>query len=710
MTVIPRIGALFVCLVITFVQSASAQTTPLPFQGSTYSLSGDGRFLVYDVEPSTGTPVGSVWIYDRHTGQPERVDVSSAGAASNLTSTCPAVSTTGRFVAFLSAANNLVTDDTNNRIDLFVRDRQTGQTTRESFHSNGAQVTGSIGGTCPSISGDGRYVAFLSAQSLVVADTNVGWDVYVRDRTLATITLVSVSNTGQVGVGSDPGWEPRISANGRYVAFTTTERAVLVPDSPGPSGAPIQVLVRDLQTSQTTLVSRSSAGMHGNGMSQHPTISADGRFVAFYSQAGDLVAGDISGIGGFTDTFVHDRETGETTMVSVSSAGVQANNHSGQGLNKSPSISHDGRYIAFHSSATNLVPMDTNAAGDMFVRDRVLQTTYRATLKGDQSQVLPCAGPSPRTENPVLSDSGIDMILTTALPISGSCPATLAQYMRRVWSASPRDHDLDRRTDVVVFRPSTGTWFTRLSATNGGAAWTWGSAGDIPVAADFDGDGRSDYAVFRPSSGVWYWMHSWTNGATYGQFPWGQTGDVPAPGDYDGDGKADPTVVRPSTGTWFAKLSGANFTTNLILQFGANGDVPVPADYDGDRKMDVAVYRPSAGVWFIRHSSTGAVVIRQWGNSTDLTVPGDYDGDERADIAVYRPSQGVWFIAKSTTNFATYDAIQWGVGADVPVPGDYNGDGKMDVAVFRPSSSTWWIYNQFALFWGTAGDIPIGSR
>jgi Tol biopolymer transport system component len=704
MTIVPRIAALVVSLVICVARLAAAQTTLLPLPGPNHSLGGNGRFVVYET-PASGGVVAGVWIYDRHTGQHERIDVSSAGTPSNFNSQCTSASVTGRFVVFLSSGTNLVTGDTNNVYDVFVRDRQTGQTTRESFHENGTQITANVSGHCPTIGSDGRYVAFGTAESLAAADTNNGNDIYVRDRTLATTAIVSVSSAGQAGI-QEGGWEGRISANGRFVAFFTNEANVLVPGSPGPSGAVSQVLVRDLQTSQTTLVSRSTAGMHGNGRSDNPAISGDGQYVAFRSQAPDLVASDSVDV----DVFVHDRDTGETTMVSVSSAGVHANGGSANCCIPI-SLSADGRYVAFTSVATNLVPLDTNGAEDIFVRDRTLQTTVRASLKGDQSEAMLCAGGSDFARDPVLSDSGIDVVLMTSLPLVGGCPSTNKKYVRRVWPASAGDFDLDRRADVSVFRPGNSTWIARFSATETGAAWQWGAAGDIPTAADFDGDGRTDYAVFRPSTGVWYWLHSWANGLSYGQFHWGAPGDVPAPGDYDGDGKADPTVFRPSTGTWFAKLSGANFATNLILQFGANGDVPVAADYDGDRKTDLAVFRPSSGVWFIRHSSTGAVVIRQWGSNGDITVPGDYDGDERADIAVYRPSQGVWFIAKSTTDFVTYDAIQWGVGADVPVPGDYNGDGRMDPAVFRPGSpATWWIYNQFAMFWGTAGDVPIGGR
>jgi Tol biopolymer transport system component len=429
-TNVPRIVAGFVSLIICIVQPAAAQTTFLDFNiGTAEGLSGNGRFVVH-LGDAYGLTSG-VSIYDRQTGQHERVDVSSAGVPSNNLSFCPSVSGTGRFVAFASVGNNLVAGDSNFVPDVFVRDRQTGQTTRESFYANGAQLflSGTLG--CPSISDDGRYVVFNTQEPLVKADTNNGNDTYVRDRTLATTTIVSVTSAGQVVSPHGAQSDPRISANGRFVTWNSY--GPLVSGSMG-----FQVWVRDLQTSQTTLVSRSTERVPGDYISGIPAISGDGRYVAFYSRASNLVAGDV----GFSDAFVHDRETGVTRMVSVSSAGAQANYHSGLDNLAVPSISYDGRYISFMTRASNLVPSDTNDAEDIFVRDQVTQTTFRATLKSDGSESTSCllngatGGPS------FLSYSGSEILLMTALRLvhfntGPECSDSLHPYIRRLPPPAP---------------------------------------------------------------------------------------------------------------------------------------------------------------------------------------------------------------------------------------------------------------------------------
>ena len=271
------------------------------------------------------------------------------------------------------------------------------------------------------------------------------------------------------------------------------------------------------------------------------------------------------------------------------------------------------------------------------------------------------------------------------------------------------DFDADGKTDVAIYRPSTGDWYIINSSSGTITVQQFGSNGDQPVPADYDGDGKTDIAVYRPSTGFWYIMKT-SGGFTTQQF--GSPGDQPFPADYDGDGKADIAVYRPSTGFWYIMKSSGGYT---VQQFGSPGDIPVPADYDGDGRADIAVYRPSTGFWYIMNSGVfGSYTVQQFGSPGDQAIAADYDGDGKADIAVYRPSTGFWYIMNSGV-FGSYTVQQFGSPGDKPVPADYDGDGKTDIAVYRPSTGFWYIINSGAFGsytvqqFGATGDVAVPS-
>ena len=236
-------------------------------------------------------------------------------------------------MAFVSYASNLVSGDTNEWDDIFVYDRQADITTRVSVASDGTQ--GNDWSYTPSISADGRYVAFQSASTNLVSDDSNGFfDIFVHDRQTGTTTLVSVASDGSLGNNASN--STSISADGRYVAFLSGATNLVSEDT---NLGHEDVFVHDRQTGQTSLVSRASDGTQGIYGSSSPSISADGRFVAFSSFAYNLVSEDTNNM---YDIFVHDRQTGATTRVSVASDGTQGYDDSIGAY-----ISADGRYVAF---------------------------------------------------------------------------------------------------------------------------------------------------------------------------------------------------------------------------------------------------------------------------------------------------------------------------------------------------------------------------
>jgi hypothetical protein len=262
--------------------------------------------------------------------------------------------------------------------------------------------------------------------------------------------------------------------------------------------------------------------------------------------------------------------------------------------------------------------------------------------------------------------------------------------------------DADGKSDIAVYRPSTGVWYSLNTTDPGFQAVQFGIAEDRIVPGDYDGDGTTDRAVWRPSTGVWYVLNS-GGGSTIVQF--GTTGDVPVPGDYDGDLKNDLAVWRPSTGVWFiARSSDGAYD---IRQFGVASDKATQGDFDADAKTDIAIWRPSTGVWYIWRSSDLGFSIFGFGLDGDLPVHADYDGDGKTDAAVFRPSNSVWYLNRSSAGFT---AGQFGIATDKPVPADFDGDGKSDIAVFR--DGTWYALrtsdNIIAMSsFGLPGDVPV---
>ncbi|MER7043531.1 RICIN domain-containing protein [Streptomyces jumonjinensis] len=289
---------------------------------------------------STGAQTAGFWRY---------VDVSS-------------VSATGRYLVFESGA------------DIAVRDLAAGTTEPLGLTAAPARRSRSYYGGGPGITQDGRYVVFLSDAALVAADTNAGQDVYLRDRHTGANELISRSATGQPGNGMSE-W-PSISPNGRHVVFLSNADNLV----PGDTNASTDVFLRDRQTGTVERVNLTAAGGQGDSSAWAPRVSADGWHVSFTSGATDLVAGDTNRS---SDVFVRDRQTGTTERVSVSSGGGQ-----GDKTSYDSSISADGRYVAFESSAANLVAGDTNNALDVFVRDRQSGATERVSLSSGGGQGL----------------------------------------------------------------------------------------------------------------------------------------------------------------------------------------------------------------------------------------------------------------------------------------------------------------------------------
>jgi len=429
------------------------------------AMSGDGRYVAFEsaatnLVPGDTNGLSDIFVHDRATGTTTRVSVVSGGAqatgSAGMRSRRPSISADGRYVAFDSDFPTLVTGDTNGKPDVFVHDRVTGQTTRVSVATGGVEAVGdALGNIRPSISADGRLVAFISdAANLVSGDTNGFLDAFVHDRVTGETTRVSVRSGGAQATGADT-FSVALSADGRYAAFDS-EASVVTPDGNGDR----DVFVHDRVTGDTVRVSVATGGAEADGPfgSRGPSISRDGRYVVFESDAANLVPGDTNGV---SDVFQHDRATGRTSRVSLSSLNTQPTAPAGASPISSgmAAVSADGRVVAFSSTAATLVGGDTNLLRDVFVRDTRMFVRGLVSITENGDQIT-----QPATGRPAVSGDGRVMAFTT------DAPGVVA-------------NDLNGRADVFVHDVNDNS-VSRASVADGGLE---GGGGSGSPALNHDG-------------------------------------------------------------------------------------------------------------------------------------------------------------------------------------------------------------------------------
>lgn len=341
------------------------------------SISSNGRIVAF-ISDATNLVAGDtngaqdVFVHDLDTGITERASVASAGTQANDDVFTLSLSANGRFVAFGSYATNLVAGDTNGVIDVFVRDRDTAATERVSVATAGTQANAES--FSPAISSDGQFVAFQSdATNLVLIDTNNKIDIFVHNRLTGSTERVSVASDGTQANGDSI--SPAISSDGRFVAFASEASNLVAGDTNNRA----DIFLHDRQNDTTErIVGPAEFNTAGGTIIVAPAIGPDGGFLGFRSNADDLVPGDTNNS---FDTFMVDGDTLISERLSVSSGAVQGNADSSQ-----PAISSNNRYAAFSSIATNLVLQDTNGSEDVFVRDRDAGKTRRVSIAFDGAE------------------------------------------------------------------------------------------------------------------------------------------------------------------------------------------------------------------------------------------------------------------------------------------------------------------------------------
>ncbi len=367
---------------------------------STPQVSATGQFVVYSSHASNlvkndSNQSDDIFVYDQATKKHTRVSVNSEGEQANGGSWSPSISANGRYIVFHSVASNLVPNDTNKAIDIFLHDRMKGKTTRVNLNQKGEQANDHS--YYATISANGNHIAFQStASNLVEQDTNKKSDIFVFKRTTGVLSRISVNSDGEQA--DNYSYSASISADGRYIAFGSTASNLLSMHGNKKHNKG-HIFVHDQHTATTTQVSINRHGQPANSYSYYPSISGDGQSIAFRSEATNLVDNDDNG---FSDSFVYDLQHRTITRVNVSSLGQQANSET-----RDPVMSANGRYVVFQSNADNLVADDDNHIADIFVHDRQTGTTRRVNIS--------CSGKQANdvSYTPSLSEQGTYIVYTS---------------------------------------------------------------------------------------------------------------------------------------------------------------------------------------------------------------------------------------------------------------------------------------------------------
>ena len=440
-------------LLLVSRSSASATTAAQGGPSLDAALSADGRYVAYDsravdLVPRQNDPAGlfspNIFLFDRVMGTTTLVSHAPGQPtteALSIWSEFPAISADGSWVAFLSESIELIPGLETNRFHVFLWQRTTGTVTLASRRNGSATAGVEVYPDPPSMSADGRVVAFVSADADVIpGQVKAGgeggsdlFNVFVFDRLSGSTALVSRSHVSAQVPGNGPSTAPDLSTDGRFVTFTSQARDLVAGQTTPPS-AYQNVFLRDLALDTTVIVSRSSTEplVTANGTSSQGRISADGRFIAFVSTSSNMVPGQSATDPFQANLFLFDREAGSNRMISRPVGTTVGARYSFGSL-----LSADGSFVAYTSIASDLVPgvVDSNQGDDVF---RYSRSTETNTLLSGRAPDLPALTPPLRSScSPMLRWSARTAVSWSMRARRGCCfPVTSMRTMIRTSSCS----------------------------------------------------------------------------------------------------------------------------------------------------------------------------------------------------------------------------------------------------------------------------------
>jgi Tol biopolymer transport system component len=633
--------------------SPNAGAVYLPFYPA---ISDNGRFVAFEqyvftageTDPNLDTP-RTFSIYDALTEATTTIEIGLDGVVANGSSFLPAFSGDGRFVAFLSSASNLVAGDTNNVTDLFLYDRTTGTITQLAAVAGPNQnIHGYDFLGAPSVSQDGRFIAFESfADDLVAGDTNTSADIFVIDTVTGDIERVSVATDG---TESDAGsFSPSISADGRYIAFWSFSDALDIGDNNGSS----DVFLHDRSTGETRRISDLNAVMVPTLSAYLPKISADGNYVTYQAL---VETSTFTSPGGETfstvrfDNYLYNVETGRTFPVAERQQLVLPGTRGWEpnGNSVLPTISQNGRYISFVSQATNLANDPDGSNPNAFIQDIRTNLTRR------------------------IADE------------AGTLTSTYAQSI----SADGRS---------MALYTSQGAFLVTVFGQT-----------------DFDGDGVSEFVSYDPDSGnvainYFFGEDSFYSGNVSSAAQLGPDWMLEATGDFDADGKEDDfawrNYVTGENALWFTEFNTWHPVRSLTSLFvggrtllevvGEHWKLQGAGDFDDDYYQDDLVWLDSTTgeviIWYTENGSVvgGGKISASVAPNTGWEVAGvgDFDADNRQDDLLWRNAvtgdNAVWFMDGLTAQSSAFTTAVPDNDWQVIEISDFDQDGLPDDLMWR---------------------------
>lgn len=617
----------------------------------------------------------------------ERVNVSSNEIQTPSTfgnsSGDSSISDDGRFVVFTSDAENLVDNDTNGATDIFLRDRELGITKRINVSANGVQAA-TYGGSDPRISSDGRYITFLTyAKDLVDGYNTNSYRIYRYDRTNNSLDVIAEPGTSFSN-------HAEMSGDGRYIVFSSNKSTFVANDTNGFT----DVFVKDLILDSIERISVTSSGNQGSNISLNGSISDDGRYIAFESNAA-LVAADTNGN---KDIYLHDRVDSSTIRISGGSGANESND-----ISENPIMSGDGRFIVFESEASNLVEGDTNNAQDIFVYNRVTGNTERVSITSHGSQTGLNAGhsyaPSITTDGNIIAFQSTANDLTEDTPIYGTFLYThdRTNGVTKLVSTSSDWSEIGSGTDPHI--SSYGHFVTYVSSSSNLVIGDTNGKQDVFIAnllkdpkhSDFDNNNHEDLLWRNNVSGENYiYLMENTNITSSNRLDrvadqnWVASGV----GDFDGDGDSDILWRNIQTGfNVLYTIQNSQLDLKLVInKVGLSWNIAGTGDFNADGKNDILWRNAIDGtVWLytmdgneITSSNQVQTVPLTW----RIVGVGDFNCDGHADILWRNSNNGMnWLyvmknhIVNKSVGINQIRDLRW----SVEKVGDMDGNGSADI-------------------------------